>query len=51
MKYDNTCIKEMKHGEKHVHTQLVNRQEHYKHCTLGKGLAKAAEATKIHKKK
>jgi hypothetical protein len=40
----------MKHGEKHVYTQLVNKEESYKHCTLEKDLAKAAKATKIHKK-
>jgi len=39
----------MKHGEKHVvYTQLVNKEESYKHCTLGKGLAKTAKAIKIH---
>jgi len=42
----------MKHGEKHVvYTQLVNKEESYKHCTLGKDLAKAAKPTKIHLKK
>lgn len=48
-KCDNTCIKAMKYGEKHVvYTQLVNKEESYKHCTLGKDLAKAAKATKMH---
>jgi hypothetical protein len=51
LEYDNTCIKAMKHGRKHVvYTQLVNKEESYKHYTLGKDLAKAAKTTKIHKK-
>jgi hypothetical protein len=37
----------MKYGEKHVvYTQLVNKEKSYKHCTLGKGLARAAKPTK-----
>jgi hypothetical protein len=46
-KYSNTCITAMKLDEKQaVYIQLVNNEE-----TMGKGLANAAETTKIVKKK